>query len=61
MDDPVTERVDTELRNVEDILPVEVALGSPAQLDEPVVEPADLADGEACLITAGTLLVTTEG
>ena len=52
VDNPVTERVDTQLRDVEDILPVEVPLGSPAQLDEPVVEPANLSEGEPRLITA---------
>ena len=51
VDDPVPQRVDPQLRDVEDVLPDKVAFPSLVKLHEPVVEAADLAEAEACLIT----------
>ena len=49
--DPVPQRVDPQLGNVEDVLPDQVPLVPLVQLGEPVVEAADLSQAEARLIT----------
>ena len=57
MNNPVTERVDTELWDVDDVLPHQISLPSLVQNLEPVVEPGDLAQGKPGLITAGSALL----
>ena len=55
MNNPVTERVDTELWDVDDVLPGQISLPSLVQTIKPVVEPADLTQGEPGLITGSVL------
>lgn len=49
VDDPVPEGVDGELRDPEEVLPVEVALALLVQAGEPAVQPLDLVGGEPSL------------
>ena len=57
VNNPVTERVDTELWDVDDVLPHQISLPSLVQNLEPVVEPGDLAQGKPGLITGSALLL----
>ena len=57
MNNPVTERVDTELWDVDDVLPGQISLPSLVQNLEPVVEAGDLAQAKPGLITAGSVLL----
>ena len=57
VDNPVTERVDTELWDVDDVLPHQISLPSLVQSLKPVIEPGDLTQGKPGLLTGTALLV----
>ena len=55
VDNPVAQRVDPQLRYVDDVLPGQISLPSLVQTIKPVVEPGDLTQGEPGLITGSVL------
>ena len=57
VDNPVTQRVDTELWDVDDVLPHQISLPSLVQSLKPVVESGDLTQAKPGLITGSVLLV----
>ena len=60
VDNPVTERVDPELGDVDDVLPGQVSLPSLVQSLKPVVQSGDLTQAEPGLLTGSALLSLVE-
>ena len=57
VDNPVTEGVDPQLGDVDDVLPGQVSLPSLVQSLKPVVQSGDLTQGKPGLLTGPALLV----